>query len=175
LHNKKGFSDTFLGNLTEGILKKCNTSTLIYKSYQPFSTLKRHLVIIPKNAEKELGFAMWLNKIINIGQNTGDKIVFYASKNTIKCIQEFTSDKINNIEFINFTNWHNFLLISREVKADDNLIIIMSRQDRPSYAPVMDKIPSYLNKYAKSNNFILIYPKQTDVLGDNIMDIKKWI
>lgn len=175
LHNKKGFSDTFLGNLTEGILKKCNTSTLIYKSYQPISTLKRHLVIIPKNAEKELGFVMWLNKIINIGKNTGNKIVFYASKNTIKCIQEFIANKITLVEYNNFKNWGNFLLISREVKPDDNLIIIMSRQDRPSYAPVMEKIPSYLNKYSKHNNFILIYPKQTDVVGDNIMDIKKWI
>ncbi|HEX9826612.1 MAG TPA: cation:proton antiporter, partial [Flavobacteriaceae bacterium] len=31
LHINKGISDSFLGNLTEGILTKCNTTTLIYK------------------------------------------------------------------------------------------------------------------------------------------------
>lgn len=37
LHKRKGISNSFLGNLTEGILTKCNTTTLIYKPVQPLS------------------------------------------------------------------------------------------------------------------------------------------
>src|SRR5690606_3297839 len=76
LHEEKGISDNFLGNLTEGILTRCNTTTLIYKPSQPLSTIKRHLVIVPERAEKEIGFPFWLMKVWNIAQNTGAQLVF---------------------------------------------------------------------------------------------------
>src|SRR5690606_23386526 len=55
LHEKKGISDNFLGNLTEGILTKCNATTIIYKPSQPLATIKRYLVIVPDRAEREIG------------------------------------------------------------------------------------------------------------------------
>jgi hypothetical protein len=64
LHVKKGISESFLGKLTEGILTKCNTTTFVYKPIQPISTIKRHIVIVPPNAEKEIGFPFWLSKMI---------------------------------------------------------------------------------------------------------------
>jgi len=83
LHQKHGITDSFLGNLTDGILTRCNTTTLIYKSVQPLATIKRHLIVVPDRAEKEIGFAFWLVKIWNIARNTGAKLVFYASEQTL--------------------------------------------------------------------------------------------
>ncbi|MFW9598036.1 MAG: cation:proton antiporter, partial [Paludibacter sp.] len=88
LHVKKGISDNFLGNLTEGILTKCNTTTLIYKPSQPLATIKRHVIFVPEKAEREIGFPFWLLKIWNIARNTGAKLVFYSSVQTIEYIRE---------------------------------------------------------------------------------------
>lgn len=77
LHVSKGISNSFLGNLTEGILTKCNTTTLIYKPAQPFGTIKRHIIIVPENAEKEMGFPFWIIKVWNIARNSGAKLLFY--------------------------------------------------------------------------------------------------
>ncbi len=168
LHAKKGISDSFLGHLTEGILTKCNVTTLIYKPNQPIGTLKRHLVIVPDRAEREIGFPFWLIKIWNIARNTGAKIVFYGSEESLTYIKEVHEKHPIDAEFIEFDDWNDFLILARDIKPDDNLIIIMSRREQISYKANMKKIPTYLNKYFKDNNFILAYPMQEGVgEGDN--------
>lgn len=163
LHQSKGISDNFLGNLTEGILTRCNTTTLIYKPSQPLATIKRHIVVIPERAEKEEGFAFWLVKIWNISKNSGAKIHFYAGASTLKYLQDVNKKHPIECTFTEFSDWNDFLIISRDVKQDDNLILILSRRDRPSYHHSMTKIPGYLNKYFQSISFILIYPMQAGV------------
>ncbi len=172
LHHKKGISDNFLGNLTEGILTKCNTTTLIYKPSQPLSTIKRHLVFVPDRAEREIGFPFWLVKVWNIARNTGAKLVFYSSKQTLDCIKDINTKHPIESEFIEFDDWNDFLIISRDVKANDNLILVLSRKDRPSYHNNMIKIPTYLNKYFQATNFILVYPIQAGVTDSSNMDLK---
>lgn len=172
LHVKKGISDNFLGNLTEGVLTKCNTTTLIYKPSQPLATIRRHLIVVPKRAEKEIGFPFWILKIWNIAKNTGSKLVFYAPPQTLKYIQEINQKHPVESEFNEFSDWDDFLILAREVKSDDNLIIVLSRKERPSYQSNMAKIPGYLNKYFQTVNYILIYPIQTDVMDLPEVDLK---
>jgi Kef-type K+ transport system membrane component KefB len=172
LHERKGISENFFGNLTEGILHKCNTTTLIYKSVQPLSTVKRHVVIVPDKAEKEIGFAYWLVKVINIGRNTGASITFYASEQTIACLKALQTKYFIKADFNTFSNWDDFLILSREIKPDDNLLIVLSRKNYTSFNNNMLKIPSYLNKYFLENNYILIYPMQLGVSDDTNVDLK---
>jgi Kef-type K+ transport system membrane component KefB len=170
LHKKIGISDSFLGNLTEGILTKCNANTLIYKPSQPLATIKKHVIIVPKMAEKELGFYAWLGKVWNIGRNTGAKLVFYATEQTLRAIKEVHKKHHIEAEFKEFSDWEDFLVLSRDIKGDDNLIIVMSRKNRPSYDDNMPKIPKYLNKYFQTNNFMLIFPTQIGVSEETVID-----
>lgn len=172
LHINKGISDSFLGNLTEGILTKCNSTTLIYKPAQPFGTIKRHIIIVPENAEKEIGFPFWLVKVWNIARNSGAKLVFYATQDTIKFINEIQANHPIDCEFENFNDWDDFLILARNFQQDDNLIIILSRKDKPSFHSKMTKIPSYLNKYFKDTSYILIYPMQVGVADTSQIDLK---
>lgn len=168
LHVKKGISDGFLGNLTEGILAKNNVTTFIYKPAQPIATIKNQVVIIPKNAETEIGFSEWLLKIWNIGRNTGAKLIFYASEKTIQIISEIQAKHPIEAEFRIFDNWDDFLILSREIKQNDGLVIVMSREKKLSYHAKMKAIPGYLNRYFVPNNFILVYPMQSGVNDESI-------
>lgn len=172
LHVQKGFSDTFLGNLTEGILTKCNTTTLIYKPAQPFGTIKRHLVVVPPHAEKEIGFPFWLIKIWNMARNSGARLVFYGTEQTLKFIRELAARHPIEAQFVLFDDWDDFLNLSKEIQPDDNLIIILSRKDKPSYHSHMTRIPHYLNNYFANRSFILIYPMQLGVTESSEMDLK---
>jgi len=167
LQEKKGFSKNFIGHLSEGILTKCNTTTLIYKPSQPLSTIKRHLIVVPDRAEKEIGFPFWLIKVWNIARNTGSKLVFYSTEQTLNYIKAINTKHPIECEFREFSEWDDFLILSRDVKHDDNLILILSRKDRPSYHSNMLRIPVYLNKYFQATNFILVFPMQTGVSSDN--------
>jgi Kef-type K+ transport system membrane component KefB len=163
LHEPKGISDSFSGTLTDGILSKSNATTIIYKPVQPLSTIKRHLIFVPDRAEKEIGFLFWLLKVWNIGRNTGAKLIFYSSQTTLKYIKDINANHPIESEFIEFEDWSDFLIIVREIKTDDSLLIVMSRREHPSYQQHMNKIPGYLNKYFQSVNYILVYPTQIGV------------
>ena len=172
LHQKERISDSFLGNLIEGILKKCDTTTLIYKSSQPFATIKRHLIIVPRKAEKEIGFPFWLIKVWNIACNTGATLVFYAAPETLKYIRDIQAKHPIECNFSEFTDWEDFLILSRDIKKDDNLIIVLSRKAQASYQSKMVKIPAYLNNYFQANSFILVYPMQIGVTNNSTINLK---
>ena len=74
-------------------------------------------------------------------------------------------------DFKIFEDWNDFLIISRDIKIDDNLIIILSRVNKPSYNENMTKIPGYLDRYFQSNSFILLYPKQIGVKENEVSEL----
>ena len=171
LHLSKNISESFLGKLTDDILSKCNITTFVYKPYQPISTIRKHIIIVPPNAEKEIGFPFWLSKIWNIPKNTGSKLVFYANEATIKIIREIKSKHPIEADFQIFKDWNEFLIISRDIKNDDNLIVVLSRIHKPSYHEIMANIPQYLNKFFQTNSYILIYPMQFGVTDYGTIDL----
>lgn len=166
LHNKKGMTDSFLGKLTEGILTKNNVTTFVYKATQPISTIKRHIVIIPGNAENELGFPFWLIKVWNIARNAGAVLEFYGSEKTLSIIKEVQSKHPIEAQFKVFDDWDDFLILARDFRSDDNLIIVMAREKSLSYQTGMLRIPSYLKKYFENQSYILIFPIQAGVIAD---------
>lgn len=167
IYYKKGISTSFIGNLNEGILAKSNVTTLIYKSSQPIATIKRHIIFVPVNAEKEIGFPFWLLKVWNIARNSGTKLVFYASAETLKYIKEVNEKYTVPCEFMEFSEWDDFLVLARDFQIDDNLIFILSRDNGLTFHRYMSMLPDYLNKYFQANNYILVYPQQVGVNGSN--------
>ena len=170
LHQQGGISDSFLGKLTEGILTNCSATTLIYKPFQPLTTIKRYIVVLPANAEKEAGFPFWLIRAWNIGRNTGAKLVFFGDRQTLDILEKIHEKHPIEAEFNEFSDWNEILVLSREVKKNDCLMIVMSRENYPSHSEVMSKIPAYLNKYFMENNFILLYPMQLGMSGNQAFD-----
>lgn len=160
LHKEKDIPAAFLGNIVENVLQHSSVTTFIYKPVQPLSTVKRHLVVIPHRAEREIGFIPVMDRVWNVLQNTGATVVFYGSKETLKATQKLFAAKAGEITYTEFGNWEDFLIVFRDVKADDSLWVIFSRKEGVSYNPVMSRIPGYLNKYFQSNSFILTYPIQ---------------
>lgn len=171
LHVKNKISEPFLGNLTESILK-CNTTVYVYKPVQPISTVRRHVVFIPENAEKEVGFPFWIARLWNIVKNTGTTILFYGKETALMEIRTIHVNYPISAEFKLFESWNDFILISKEIKEDDIIHFVMSRPLNKSFHPNMTNIPSYLTKYFKANSFLLIYPIQASLSDHTLTDLK---
>ncbi|GAO31505.1 Na+/H+ antiporter [Geofilum rubicundum JCM 15548] len=170
LHESKGLSDSFLGEVTQNILTNSNITTYIYHTYQPISTIRRHFVLIPENAENESGFSFWLAKIWNIALNTGATIIFYAGPETLKLIKSIHLHHPIQVEFNEFTDWLQLMTWKSKLRKDDNVTVVLSRENLPSYNDSMAHIPNYINKYLIHQNFLLIYPSQLD-LNDERVDL----
>ncbi len=166
LHVKQEISESFLGSLIEGVLDKTRSTTFIYKAIQPLSTVKKRLVIIPPNADKEIGFPFWLSKIWNLGRNTGAKLSFYATEHILDILRQINKTHPIDVEFKEFSDWDDFLVLSKEIGKDVGLVIVMSRLRKASYHETMKRIPDYINKYFKSSNFMLLYPIQSATPDD---------
>ena len=171
LHIKQGLSDSFLGKLTDGILSKNSATTFVYHPSQPISTIKRHIVVVPKDAEYEIGFSFWLAKVWNIGFNTGAKIIFHLHERTSKLINQIQVKHPIEVEFHLHEDLDDIYSIFEGFKSDDNLIFVMSRPNSLSYDPFMEYIPSFVNNHLQNNNFILIYPSQSVAIGKDKVDL----
>lgn len=160
LHKEKDIPAAFLGHIVESVLAESSVSTFIYKPAQPISTVRRHLIIIPELAEKEIGFNQIIFRLRNVTQNTGAATVFYGSEATLNALKKLLAKKSGEASYIEFNDWDDFLIIFRDIKPDDTMWIILSRKEGLSYAPAMARIPKYLNKYFQANSFVLAYPVQ---------------
>jgi len=65
-------------------------------------------------------------------------------------------------EYIEFADWNDFLILSREVEENDLFIIVSSRKGHVSFNRQLNKIPYYLSKYFIKNSLILLYPAQLE-------------
>lgn len=166
LHVKQQISESFLGNLVEGVLNKCQSTLFVYKAIQPLGTIKRRLVIIPPNADREVGFSLWLSKIWNLGRNSGGKLSFYAANEILDTLRYVHKIHPIDAEFNEFSDWRELVKLAKEVGKNDGLVIVMSRQRKISYDPVMRNIPDYINKHFKDTNFMLLYPVQSTSVED---------
>lgn len=156
--------DDFLGPVAEKILKHTSETVFIYKSVQPFNTLKRLIVAVTLNAELEPGFAHWFSKLAIIAKEAGLPVEFYASPKTIielKDHQKLQKAEIQ-MQFHEFAEWEDFLIFSREVKKNDLLVIVSSRKGHVSFGHSLEKLPYYLSAYFKDNSFIMLYPQQVE-------------
>ena len=160
LHKEKDIPAAFLGHIVESVLAESSVSTFIYKPAQPISTVRRHLIIIPELAEKEIGFNQIIFRLRNVTQNTGAATVFYGSEATLNALKKLLAKKSGEASYVEFNDWDDFLIVFRDIKPDDTMWIILSRKEGLSYAPAMARIPKYLNKYFQANSFVLAYPVQ---------------
>ena len=171
--HKYSSPENFIGPTTEHILKNVTESVFIYKSVQPFNTIKRMLVAVPAKAELEPGFSHWVSKLSTIAKEGGITIEFFANQDTIKELNDLQKLNANapKMNFHLFSNWEDFLIFSRELKKNDLLVIVSSRKKHVSYNVAFEKLPYYLSNYFSESNFILLYPKQIE-LGIKMEDVQ---
>lgn len=163
LHKNANQKD-FLGPIAENILSKSGETIFIYKNVQPFNTLNRMVIAITPDAEKEPGFLHWFLRISTIAKTGGLSFHFFAEEQTIVELQKLNSQSTSPVSAVynQFSDWEDFLILSRELKQNDFFVIVSSRKGHISYDENLEKLPYYLSKYFIHNSFIIIYPKQAE-------------
>src|SRR5690606_33076606 len=164
--SEKGFTTSLIYNIFNGYVHNTQSNLLIYHAVQPISTIKRHLVFIPRNAETQAGFFYALLRVWNIARNSGAVMEFYAFASTVKVLEKILQ-KANieaTIETIN--SWKEIERISKDIEYNEGLIMLMDRREigRSRFTNIL---PDTLNKQFSDINYLIIYPfteKDEDVL-----------
>ncbi|MCM4157627.1 sodium:proton antiporter [Gramella sp. AN32] len=166
LHVKQKLSDSFLGDLTEGVLSKIRANTFVYKSFQPLSTIKRHLVFLPETVENETGFPSLINRIWQLGRNSGASLMFYASDKCLDILKQVNSEFPVKIEFQSTKQFEKIENVILELRKDDNLIFVQKSKKNGAAFRKTEMFSKTFNAL-KQNSFILSYLYSDDSVGFN--------
>jgi Kef-type K+ transport system membrane component KefB len=158
LEEEKGFSSSFIYNLYNGYLHNKHINVIIYHAVQPVSTIKKYVVLIPTNAEREPGFFHSLLRVWNIGKNSGAKISFYTDEKTKEILKNILKKSNIDADFNSVNTWQDAENAADNLEKDEGLIVLMADRGMHSYFSRMQEIPEFLNKNLRYNNYLLIYP-----------------
>ncbi|GGF28964.1 cation:proton antiporter [Flavobacterium limi] len=156
--DEKGFASSFLYNLYNGYLRNKQSNVILYHAIQPVATIKKYVVLIPANSEREPGFFLSLLRVWNIGKNSGAKMSFYANEKTNQILESIIKKANIEATFNTITTWQEGQEAAFNLQQDEGLIMLMADRGMDSYFPQMQNVPEILNKNLSNNNYILIYP-----------------
>ncbi|MDQ3393902.1 MAG: cation:proton antiporter [Bacteroidota bacterium] len=150
------------GSVLDKLLQNSEIMLLVTKILTPLNVVKNIIVAVPPNAEVEQGFLRWVKTLKSLAKQTGAELFFHCTEEQVPKIKVAISSSKPSVEarYKHFSHWEDFLILSREIKADDLLIIISSRKGSISYNSFLDKVPKQLAKHFQTQSFVIIYPEQ---------------
>ncbi len=155
----------FFGNIIDNLLENTQQMVMVVKVDQSISRLRNIFVLVPNNADREIGFAGWINAIIGLAKNTGGKVVFLASVRTTEILKNRLREYkfFNDDSFVVYEFYPNVDNIPFEANGKDLLIAVAARQSTLSYSRRHLIIPKIMSHLANERSFIIIYPEQVEV------------
>ncbi|MGZ5220172.1 MAG: cation:proton antiporter [Chitinophagaceae bacterium] len=159
------FVNSLFGTTTQNILDAVWETVYLCRFQHPVNTARKIVLVVTPNAQYEIGFKYWVKKMGSLSKQAGARLLVCSSDETRKAFQTELKKTRRNIEatYTHFENVEDFLVLSREITRDDLIVIVTARKGTLSYHSYMDTIPGKLLKHFGDNNFILLYPGQTEV------------
>lgn len=173
--HRAGFFDKLIGEKINDILKKTYKTTFIIHIEKPLAVHTKIVVAVPPLAEKEKGFCLWTSKIALLAQELSVPVVIYSNKTTFDAVQrEFNKAKVSNaLTFNGFSDWDDFLILSRHIHRDDLFVLVSARRGARSYHRILEHLPTKMEKYYRDNSRIAIYPQHSDdlIIDEDYVDV----
>jgi len=158
-------------------------ATIVYHPTQPLNTINRILVAVPRYAEKEHDFISCFGLVRRLSSQVGAKVVFYTNDETQFALQAFCrrKGKYLRASYREMENWEDSLMLAKQMRPDDMIVLINARPSTPSYNPLFEQVPNMLDKFFAEHSYMLVYPEQEtgnaipDLLsGDATQASKTW-
>lgn len=162
LHRKSNIVDTFYGSMTEQLMRSTDRMIVMSRCFIPVDTIRRLIVVVPKNAEYETGFAMWVARIGNFATALSLRCIFLTYPQTSEYIEQLVSHGGYGFmrTYTQMESWDDFIILSSEVGDDDLMVVIGARKGSVSDTSDFDSMPGYLGKHFRGHNLAMIIPSQ---------------
>jgi Kef-type K+ transport system membrane component KefB len=150
------------GTDANNILDSVWETVYICRLKQPLNTTNKIVLVLTKNAEYEIGFGHWVKKLSKLAKQLNTKILVCSATSTFTAFQQElkTIRTYVEVQFRPFEEVEDFLVLSREIKKDDFIVLVSARKGTISYNSYMENIPSRLVRHFEDNSFIVLYPEQ---------------
>ncbi|MHB8258682.1 MAG: cation:proton antiporter [Bacteroidia bacterium] len=167
-------SNFLFGTFYNSLLIKTQQAVFLSKIMQPLNSFNRILVVFTPNATLEPSFKRSKQKIIGILRQIGNNSIIFADYKTTEQFKLTINDK--NSSFYKYNCLQNFEdideIVSKEIKADDLILIVSARKQTVSHNFNVDNLQDYFIKNMEFQSFVVLYPEIVEAtLGDDFTDI----
>lgn len=151
--------------MLDQLIKINNSTIFIYKPVHPINTIKRILVTVPPNAEKEHSFNFWLDRIVNLAKISGNKLHIYCTQETKNALELFFGEKFNpkNVFYTIWQGYENILRLSQDIRNDDLLFVVSAREYSPAFSNSLISIPGLLCANFKDIDMVFVLPQTAKI------------
>ena len=165
------------------LINSQSKAAIIYHPAQPLNTINRLLVAVPRYAEKEHDFISCFGLVRRLSSQIGARVIFYTNEETQHALQAFCrrKGKFLRASYREMEAWEDVLMIAKQMKQDDLIVLINARPSTPSYNPLFEQVPDVLGKFFTDHSYMVVYPEQQtgaaipDILtGDNTQASRTW-
>lgn len=161
LHRKANIVDSFFGSLIEQLLDSTPRMVIMSRCFIPIDTVTRIVIVVPRQAEYETGFRMWVSRMAMLAANIEASVTFISFRDTQDFIRGALADEKAevSVKFETLESYDDFILLSSDID-DDLLVVVGARKGSISHCTDLDSLPGFLSKYFTRHNLLVIYPKQ---------------
>ena len=165
------------------LINSQSKAAIVYHPAQPINTISRIFVAVPRYAEKERDFISCFGLIRRLSSQIGAKVVFFTNEETQQALQAFCrrKGKFLRASYREMEDWEDVLMMAKQMKKDDMIVMINARPSTPSYNPLFEQVPDMLNRFFNDHSYMIVYPEQEtgnaipDLLtGDTTQASKTW-
>src|SRR5690606_13324513 len=149
-----GFFDKLFGEKLQSILSNTDKTTFICDLKNPSVYHKRIVITIPPYGEFENGFELWFVKISQLAQALIVPMQLFCNIATQKAVSKLlkTAKLSSQVNFMEFNDWEDFLILARYVHDDDLLVVVSARKGATSHMNILDNVPAKIEKHFRENS-----------------------
>ena len=156
------FFDKLLGEKFDSIINNVDRNVFVCRFVKPLIEKNRLVFICPPFSELENGFDLVIQKIARISSEFSMSVVVVAEEKSFESVESTIGKLKLNFRpiFKQFTDWQDFLVLTREIGPNDLIVFNSSRKGSLSYLPIFETLLQKFEKHFDRNNIIVIYSKE---------------
>lgn len=160
-HLENGQPDFSIENIKD-LLTRVSRQIIVVGQKRTISTIRQIHVVVPFDADLEIGFKRWLSHVCRLTRQLDCLITFYSSDEAWERIRHICATHYKTIHPTHklFTHFEELASLKEIVHHDHLLVLILARENSLSWHPGMQHVSEHVKETFNECSTMLIFPDQ---------------
>lgn len=156
-----GVGSAVFGGIFDDVLAACTARLVVCRLVEPLNTVKRVVLAVPPNAEREMGFAETLRMIGGLAAQLNATLEIACCDSSRPILEEFTKAGRHekSLKWATHRNWAALRATLQVADAPHALTaLVAAREGAVSWRPGLNRLPRALAAAAPRRSLLIVYP-----------------
>jgi len=166
---QSGAAKYFFGTIIEKLLESCPQTLMVVNLKTKMLKFHKIYVLIPSNADHEIGFQTWMHLLIALHHNTSGELLLFTDKQTYRGITRIKETVSFPEKYFHISSeFPSMKSLASELDENDLFVVISARPNTVSYNRKLPLMPRVLTRFFGHTNSMILYPEQMNVFPDKL-------